>query len=242
MTQTGVVWTLTIIHFRFRRCVITVYINDPARYFQVGLICYTHFATTNSTCYSYPLVECHKKNRKFMYRRNSITKNGSRLILHIFARPVMFIGQKLKFKITRFGTENPISIVCPRKKSWHVAIAYAARGKFLVLWLPRCSDFVSPVNARGSWMEPDSFSFISLDPLSTPTRLTCANFIQVFAFSVSLLRSRRLSENWRYSRLETCVISGFTTTATIQTGFTVNCHCLLSHPRKPVREANCDPW
>jgi hypothetical protein len=97
-------------------------------------------------------------------------------------------------------------------------------------------------------MKPDSFSFTSLDPLSRSTRLTCANFIYVFAFSVSLLRSRRLSENWRQSRrLQTCAISGapaqgkgFTTTATIQTGFTAK--CLLSHPRKPVREANCDPW
>ena len=62
------------------------------------------------------LLNATKRTVKFMCRRNSNTKDGPRLILHIFARPVMFIGQKLKFKITRIGTENPISIACPRKK------------------------------------------------------------------------------------------------------------------------------
>ena len=114
MTQAGLVWTLTIINFPFRRCVINIYINDTARYFEVGLIRYTYLATNNYACYFYPLVERHKENCKFMCRRNSNIKNGSRLILHVFARPGMFIGQKLKFKITRFGTENPISIACPR--------------------------------------------------------------------------------------------------------------------------------
>jgi hypothetical protein len=35
--------------------------------------------------------------------------------------------------------------------------------------------------------------------------------------------------------------NGFTTTATIQTGFTAEYHTLLSHAMR-VRESNCGPW